>query len=118
MPLLSEIALIFRSSMAVITQNGKFFDCATTAFRERYVHFFSVCCAWGDFPVQRLSLRPSISRATIPPFHYCNPLMAYRLYTQGDFQHLSMTLDGHLIIQGVSGGIVNILGGGRMDYSE
>ena len=55
------------------------------------------CCARGEFPVQRLSLRPSISRATIPPFHYCNPLMASRLYTQDDLQHLAMSLDAHLI---------------------
>jgi hypothetical protein len=34
------------------------------------------------------------------------------------FDGENISFDAGLVIQGVSGGIVNILGGGSMDYSE
>jgi len=42
MPLLWDVAVIFFSSIVVLTPNRKFLVCATIAFRERYV---------GDLPV-------------------------------------------------------------------
>jgi len=34
------------------------------------------------------------------------------------FHHKNLQSHGKPVIQGVSGGIVNMLGGGNMDYSE
>jgi hypothetical protein len=97
MPLLPDVVLIFLSSIVVLTQNVRIFIVSLLR-SESDMSILRFCCAWGELPAQRLSLRPSISTATFPPFHYCNPLMASRLYTQDDFQHLSMSLDAHLII--------------------
>jgi len=42
-PLLSDIAVIILNSIAVLTPNGQFLDCATVAFSKRYfdkiIHF-------------------------------------------------------------------------------
>jgi hypothetical protein len=37
MPLVSDVAAIFWSSIAVLIPNGQFLDCATVAFSDRYV---------------------------------------------------------------------------------
>jgi hypothetical protein len=99
-PLLYEVVLLSWSSTVVITQNRQFLDCANIALREWYVHF-SFLLRMGRFPSSAsflASLDPQSHDSTIPPFHYCNPLMASRLYTQDDFQRLSMPLEAHLIM--------------------
>jgi hypothetical protein len=37
MPLLSDVVFILLSSNSVLTTNGKFLDCATILFGERYI---------------------------------------------------------------------------------
>jgi len=39
MPLLSDIAVTFLSSIVVLTPNGQFLNCATIALSERYAQY-------------------------------------------------------------------------------
>jgi len=40
MPLLTDLAVIFLSSVVVSSPNGHYLDCATTAFSERHKQLF------------------------------------------------------------------------------
>jgi len=70
---LSDVVIIF-SSNVVLTSNGQFFNCAITAFSERYVTFYKPNAVVPQKTSIQIKGRLKFIKYFVPVTQFCLPI--------------------------------------------